>query len=355
MVAATNPLQSLIIMNREYRVLNRQSNKKIVVHSHETILAAALRQQMIVPYGCQNGACGSCKAELISGSVDYGEVQPQALSKNEQAQGKVLLCKAIPLEDLEISAMELAADQQFAIKTTPARVSQLDKLAHDVMQLTLKLPPKKNFKYLPGQYIDILLSGGKRRSFSLASPSAHNDELQLHVRYVANGEFSDFVFSKMQPKTLLRLQGPLGTFFLREDSNRPIIMVAGGTGFAPIKAMLEAAFKKGIERPLHFFWGVRTEQDLYLKELPDLWDQKYKNFQYTPVLSDGLPGDQWRGESGWVHEAVVKHYPVLDRHEIYAAGPPPMIDAGQSEFSAHGMSLDNYFFDSFDYANQTDL
>lgn len=341
-------------MNQEYRVLNRQSNKQIIVHQHETILAAALRQEMIVPYGCQNGACGSCKAELVSGTVDYGEVQPQALSEQEKAQGKVLLCKAKPLEDLEISAKELPADQQFAVKIMPARVSQLEKLAHDVMQLTLKLPPNKDFKYVPGQYIDILLTGGKRRSFSLATASADNDELQLHIRYVARGEFSEFVFAQMQPKALLRLQGPLGTFFLREDSNRPIILVAGGTGFAPVKAIIEAALDKSVSRPMHLFWGVRAEQDLYLKELPRAWAQRYKNFRYTPVLSEAAPGDQWSGESGWVHEAVVRRYPKLESHEIYAAGPPPMIAAGQSTFSAHGLTLDNYFFDSFEFASQAE-
>lgn len=341
-------------MNQDYRVLNRPSNKQITVHEHETILAAALRQEMIVPYGCQNGACGSCKAELISGTVDYGDVQPQALSEKEKAQGKVLLCKAKPLEDLEISAKELPTDQQFTVKIMPARASQLEKLSHDVMQLTLKLPPNKDFKYIPGQYIDILLTGGKRRSFSLATASADNDELQLHIRYVPNGEFSEFVFTQMQPKTLLRLQGPLGTFFLRQDSDRPIILVAGGTGFAPVKAIIEAALNKGVNRPMHLFWGARAKRDLYLRELPYTWEQRYKNFRYTPVLSEANPEDQWSGESGWVHEAVVRHYPKLDTHEIYAAGPPPMIEAGQSAYSAHGLSLDNYFFDSFEFASQAE-
>ena len=236
----------------------------------------------------------------------------------------------------------------------PARVSHLEKLAQDVMQVTLKLPPNKDFKYLPGQYIDILLNGGKRRSFSLATESAYNDGLELHIRYIVQGEFSEFVFTQMQLKTLLRLQGPLGTFFLRTDSKRPVILVAGGTGFAPIKAIIEAALAQGTQRSMHLFWGARAQPDLYLDDLPRKWAKKQKSFRYTPVLSEAREQDQWSGETGWAHEAVLRHYPDLSKHEVYAAGPPPMIEAGQTAFSTHGLDLDNYFFDSFDYATQTE-
>jgi CDP-4-dehydro-6-deoxyglucose reductase len=250
----------------------------------------------------------------------------------------------------------------------PARVVQMEKLADDVMRLSLKLAEGQRLQYLAGQYIDILLSGNKRRSFSLSTSPLSDELLQLHIRHVPGGFFTDHVFTKMQEKDLLRFQGPFGMFFLREDSDvqgstnaagdrksgaaeHPAILVAGGTGFAPIKGILEYAFAKGVKRPLHLYWGVRAKRDLYLHDLPQAWTREHNNFKFTPVLSEPRPEDRWDGRQGWVHEAVAADYPDLSRHEVYASGPPPMIDALKATVKKHGLPEDRLYYDSFEFAH----
>jgi CDP-4-dehydro-6-deoxyglucose reductase len=233
----------------------------------------------------------------------------------------------------------------------PARVVKMEKLADDVMRLSLKLAEGQRLQYLAGQYVDILLSGNQRRSFSLATSPLSDELLQLHIRHVPGGFFTGHVFGKMQEKDLLRFQGPFGMFFLREESDRPAILVAGGTGFAPIKSILEYAFAKGITRPLHLYWGVRAKRDLYLPDLPPQWARERKNFKYTAVLSEPRPEDRRNGRRGWVHEAVAVDYPDLSGHEVYASGPPPMIDALKPMVIKHGLPEDRLYYDSFEFAH----
>lgn len=319
----------------------------------ETILAAALREGLRLPYSCRDGRCGSCKGTVLSGRVDYGDYEAKALSSEEKAQGKALFCQAVPLEDVVIQAREIEVARDIAIKILPCRVVKMEKLTHDVMALYLKLPQNERLQFLAGQYIDILLRDGRRRSFSLANAPHDDGFLQIHVRHVPGGHFSHHVFTEMQEKALLRFEGPLGTFFLREGGSTnpaPGILMAGGTGFAPIKAILEHAFYTGVTRPLHLFWGARARRDLYLHELALSWERSYPNFRYTPVLSEPLPSDQWPGEVGWVHEAVVRQCPDLGRYEIYAGGPPPMIEAGKAAFIQHRLLPENLYFDSFEFA-----
>ncbi len=333
-----------------YTVTNRTSNHSFTVEGDETVLDAALRQGRVMPYSCRSGICGTCKSTLLSGRVNYGTYESQAMSEEEKHNGKVLLCQAKPLEDIVIEAREVAAAAQIAIKTLPCRVVRMEKLAHDVMCLHLKLPQGQELTYLAGQYIDILLRNGKRRSFSLATCSQTDVDLQIHVRHVPDGQFTSHVFSGMKEKDLLRFQGPLGTFFLRADSDRPIIMMAGGTGFAPVKSILEQAFVDGVQRPIHLFWGVRARRDLYLNQLAEKWVHEHANLTYTPVLSEPLADDNWDGETGWVHDRVVSHHPDLSTYEVYASGPPPMIEAGKAAFVAHGLDRENLYYDSFEFA-----
>ncbi len=171
-----------------------------------------------------------------------------------------------------IEAREINAGQDIAVRTLPCRVERRELLAPDVMRLFLKLPNTERLQFLAGQYVDILLADGRRRGFSLANPPHADDFLELHVRHVPGGFFTGYVFERMKDKALLRFQGPLGTFFLREDSPRPIILIGGGTGFAPLKGMLEHAFHIGLDRPLHLYWGARAKADLYLDELPRRWE-----------------------------------------------------------------------------------
>jgi CDP-4-dehydro-6-deoxyglucose reductase len=334
-----------------FKIRIQSSGREFTADEKETVLAAALRQGVMLPYSCRNGACGTCKGKVLAGQVDYGTYETKAMSEAEREQGHALFCQAKALSDLVIEAKEIAAAKDIPIRIMPARVVQMEKLAGDVMRLSLKLAEGQRLQYLAGQYIDILLSGNLRRSFSLSTSPLSDELLQLHIRHVPGGFFTGHVFTKMQEKDLLRFQGPFGMFFLREDSDRPAILVAGGTGFAPIKSILEYAFAKGATRPLHLYWGVRAKRDLYLSGLPQAWAREHGNFKFTPVLSESRPEDHWSGRQGWVHEAVAADYPDLSRHEVYASGPPPMIDAIKGVVKKHGLPEDRLYYDSFEFAH----
>lgn len=327
------------------------SGHEFTVDDGETILEGALRSGYILPYSCRNGACGSCKGRLLAGEIDYGCHEATALTEDEKHAGKALFCQAVPHSNVVIEAKEIAAAKGILIKTLPCRVDKIEQVAHDVMVLSLKLPQQQRLRYRAGQYIEVLLSDGRRRSFSIASAPHIDGPLQLQVRHVRGGTFTDHVFHKMKQRDLLRFQGPLGTFFLREDSARPIILVAGGTGFAPIKAILEEAFSTGVSRPMHLFWGARARRDMYLHELAESWSNNHPHFRYTPVLSEPRPEDAWTGRTGWVHEAVLEDYAEMADYEVYASGPPPMIEAIRLRFGARGMMEDRFFFDSFEFSH----
>lgn len=333
-----------------FTVIIRPSGHELEVEEDESVLDAALRQGYALPYGCRNGGCGSCMGKLLQGEVDYGPKRPRALGEEDVNSGKALFCQAFPVTDLEIEVPEIGAAKDIVVKTLPARVVAMTRLNHDVMELQLKLPAIERLQFLAGQYIDILLKDGRRRSFSLANPPHRDETLELHIRHVPGGFFSGQVFGSMQPKALVRIEGPLGTFFLREESTRPILMMAGGTGFAPVQAMLEHAFAEKLGRPIHLFWGGRRREDLYRDERLRGWCAEHENLRYTPVLSEAQEDDEWDGERGWVHEALLRAYPDLAGFDVYMSGPPPMIDAAKRAFPAHGLPEEQLFFDSFEYA-----
>jgi CDP-4-dehydro-6-deoxyglucose reductase len=312
------------------------------------VLAAALRQGFVLPYGCKNGACGSCKGKILSGSVDYGVYQPKALTEEEKAQGKALFCQAKPLSDLVLEARTIGAAKDIQVKKLPCRVQKLARLSEDAMQLQLKLPANEKLVYLAGQYIDFLLKDGTRRSFSIANPPHDADLIELHVRHVAGGQFTDHVFGKMKERDILRCEGPLGTFFLREESDKPIVFVASGTGFAPIKAVIEHMFHKGIARPATLYWGGRRPKDLYMNALAEKWAAEHPGFRYVPVISDAQPEDGWSGRTGFVHRAVMQDFPDLSGHQVYACGVPVMVDAARKDFTgACKLPEDEFYADSF--------
>jgi CDP-4-dehydro-6-deoxyglucose reductase len=335
-----------------FRVHVEPSGHEFDVNNGETILAAALRAGLALPYSCRSGLCGACKGTIVRGSVDYGEYEDKALLPEERTGGKALFCQARPQSNLTVEAHEVSAAEGIPIKTLPCRVVQLEQLAHDVMALHLKLPRTERLQFLAGQYIDMLLRGGRRRSFSLANAPHDDDVLQIHVRHVAGGQFSEHVFNDMKERELLRFQGPYGIFFLRNDADRPILLMAGGTGFAPIKSIVEHALAKGETRPLHLFWGARRPHDLYMHELALSWERGHDNFRYTPVLSHAQPEDGWRGRTGWVHEVLLSDYPDLSGYDVYASGPPPMIEAGRRAFVAHRLPEERLYFDSFEFSHE---
>ena len=334
-----------------FKVRVEPSGHEFSTEPGETILAAALRCGVMLPYSCRNGSCGTCKGRIVEGQVDYGSYEDKALSAAERASGLALFCQSVPRSDLVIEAREIEAAKDIPIRILPCRVVKMERAAPDVMILSLKLPANERLQFLAGQYIDILLKDNQRRSFSLANPPLADELLQLHIRHVPNGLFSGHVFTRMQEKDLLRFQGPFGMFFLREESNAPAILIGGGTGFAPIKSILEYAFARDIERPLHFYWGVRARRDLYRHDLVQSWAAQHRNFRYTPVLSEPAPDDHWTGRTGWVHEAVLADYPDLSGHEVYASGPPPMIEAIKRSFFARGLAPERLYYDSFEHAH----
>jgi len=338
-------------LSAHYTVRLAGSGKRFEAGRGESVLDAALRQGIVLPYSCRTGSCATCKGRILSGSVDYGDYQEQALSASEREQGYALLCQARPLSDLEVQAREVAAAEQIEIKVLPCRVVRMNSLTHDVMELRVMLPRNQRFTWLPGQYIDLLMRDGRRRSFSVANPPNEEGILELHVRRVPDGYLTNYVFEGMRERDLLRFEGPLGTFFMRDgDDDRPMILVAGGTGFAPIKAIVEHALAEGVRRPMHVFWGARAFRDLYLRELAESWAAGHGHVRFTPVLSEPAAEDHWDGETGWVHEAVTRAYPDLSAYQVYASGPPPMIEALKRTLPGHGLPGDQLFYDSFEFS-----
>jgi CDP-4-dehydro-6-deoxyglucose reductase, E3 len=327
------------------KVTLQPSGQTFEVAEGEAVLAAALRQGFLLPYGCKNGACGSCKGKILEGAVDYGVYQKKALTDEEKAQRKALFCQAKPLGDLVLEARTVGAAKDIQVKTLPCRVQKLERLTDDVMALSLKLPANERLQFLPGQYLEFLLKDGSRRSFSMANtPDA--ELVELHVRHVAGGQFTDHVFQKMKERDILRMEAPLGTFFLREDSAKPIVFVASGTGFAPIKSIIEATLAKGVnhvKRPMVLYWGGRRPKDLYMDALAKGW-----GIPYVPVISEAQPEDDWSGRAGFVHRAVMQDFPDLSGHQVYACGVPIMVDSARKDFTTQcKLPEDEFFADSF--------
>jgi CDP-4-dehydro-6-deoxyglucose reductase len=331
-----------------HQITIRNSGHCITANADETILQAAIREGLILPYGCRDGACGSCKGKLIEGSIDYGKYSNKALTDAERESGMALFCQARPLGDVVIEAREVRKAGDIQIRTLPCRVQKIERPTEDVAILYLKLPTNERLQFLAGQYLDILLKDGTRRSFSMAN-APHDDELlQLHVRHVAGGAFTDLVFSRMKERDILRFEAPLGTFYLREDSAKPIVFVASGTGFAPIKSIIESALAKGVARPMTLYWGGRRPSDLYLSDLAKKWAAEHSHLRYVPVISDAQREDNWSGRTGFVHRAAMEDFPDLCGHQVYACGVPVMVDAARRDFTTQcGLPENEFYADSF--------
>lgn len=325
------------------------SGHQFSVEAGEAILDAALRQGITLPYGCRNGACGACLGQLESGDVIYPDGEPRALNAEAKAQGKAVFCQARAGSDLVIQVREPVEEKELQIKTMPCRIAKMERLNHDVMLLQLKIPDAERLQFLAGQYIQILLKDGRVRSFSLANAPHEDEFLELHVRHIEGGDFTTEVFDKMHVKDILRIEGPHGQFYLREDSSKPIIFMAGGTGFAPVRGMIEHALTQGSARPIHLYWGARAHEDLYMDALARSYAEQHAHIQYTPVLSEPAAGDNWRGRTGYVHEVIMQDYADLSGYEIYAAGPPVMVYAGRDHFPQNQFDLKNYYSDAFEY------
>lgn len=323
------------------------SGHGFAVEPGESILRRGLAAGFALPFSCKQGVCRSCRGRLIAGQVDFGDVHPAYLPEALRAQGYLHLCQASALSDVTIEIRELEGLAGITTRTVPCRIASLQRPAPDVTVMSLRLPMNENMMFLAGQHVELHLPGGLRRSYSIASkPSTDGvTALDLHIRHIAGGAFTDGILPRMKERELLKFDGPLGGFYLRE-SGRPTIMLAGGTGFAPIKAMLEAAFERGLHqrRPFSLYWGARTRQDLYMAELPRSWEAAYPPFRFVPVLSRPTPACGWTGRIGRVHAAVLQDHPDLSDHEVYACGAPAMVAAAQADFVGLARLPDDAFY-----------
>jgi CDP-4-dehydro-6-deoxyglucose reductase, E3 len=331
-----------------FQVTVQPSGRSFGVDAQEPILAAAIRQGIGMPYGCKDGACGSCKCKKLEGTVVHGPHQRKALSEEEEAAGFILTCCGVPHSDVLLESRQVTDESAFPVRKMPSRVLSLEKKSHDVMVVRLQLPANDVLRYHAGQYIEFILRDGARRSYSMANAPHNGPGVELHIRHMPGGKFTDHVFTAMKEKEILRVEGPFGSFYLREDSDKPIVLLASGTGFAPIKALVEHMQHKGITREATLYWGGRRPGDLYLDEwvLGKLGEMP--NLKYVPVISNALPEDNWTGRTGFVHKAVLEDFPDLSRHQVYACGAPIVVDSARTEYAALAkLAPEDFFADSF--------
>lgn len=326
------------------------SGRTFTATENETLLAAAIRQGIGLPYGCKDGACGSCKCRKVSGTVTHGPHQSKALSADEEAAGLILTCCATAHSDVVIESRQVTEAGAFPVKKLPVRVQQLERAAPDVMIVRLQLPANDTFQYHAGQYVEFLLRDGARRAYSMATAphiKADVPMLELHIRHMPGGKFTDHVFGAMKEKEILRIEGPFGSFYLREDGDKPIILLASGTGFAPIKAIVQHLQHKGLTRPVWLYWGGRRPHDLY----QDAWIRDaaaaLPQLTYVPVVSDALPEDGWAGRTGFVHQAVLADHPDLSGFEVYACGAPIVVESARRDYAAAGLPAEAFYADAF--------
>ena len=330
-----------------FTVTVQPSGRQFEVARDEVMLPAAIRQGIGLPYGCKDGACGSCKSRLLEGRVIHGAHQLKALSAEEEAAGLILSCCATPQTDCVVESRQVTAADQFPVLKMPTRVMSIQRPAADVAVLKLQLPANQSFQYHAGQYVEFILRDGARRSYSMAgAPELAQGVMELHIRHMPGGRFTDHVFGAMKEKEILRMEGPFGTFFLREDSARPVVMLASGTGFAPIKALIEHMEAKGLTRPTVLYWGARRAADLYLRDWAEAAAARLPWLRFVPVLSE--PEADWSGRTGFVHQAVMADLPDLSGHQVYACGAPVMVQSAQRDFvAACGLPEEEFFADAF--------
>jgi CDP-4-dehydro-6-deoxyglucose reductase, E3 len=333
-----------------FTVTVQPSGRSFTVQPEQAILVAGMAQGVGLPYGCKDGACGSCKCKKLEGTVVHGMHQSKALSPEEEANGYILTCCGVPQSDLVLESRQVASADAFPIKKMPVRVSLLEKKSPDVMLVKIQLPATDVMQYHAGQYVEFLLRDGSRRAYSMANAPHTLVEgapaVELHIRHMPGGKMTDHVFGAMKEKEILRIEGPFGGFYLRE-SDKPIVMLASGTGFAPIKALIEHLQFKGITRPTTLYWGGRRPQDLYMHDWLLAKLDEMPHLRYVPVVSDALPDDAWTGRTGFVHNAVLQDLPQLSGVQVYACGAPIVVDSARAAYITAGLPEDEFYADAF--------
>jgi CDP-4-dehydro-6-deoxyglucose reductase len=280
--------------------------------------------------------------------VVHGTHQSKALSVEEEAAGFVLTCCAVPQSDVVLESRQVTELGALPIKKMPTRLTTMEKKSPDVVVLQLQLPANDSFAWRAGQYVEFILRDGARRSYSMANAPHKGPGIELHIRHMPGGKFTDHVFGAMKEKEILRIEGPYGSFFLREASDAPIILLASGTGFAPIKALLEHMQLLESKRPVTLYWGGRRPHDLYMAAWVQEQIAAMPNLRYVPVISDALPEDAWTGRTGFVHRAVLEDHPDLSGYQVYACGAPIVVDSARADFTAKaGLPPDEFYADAF--------
>ena len=333
-----------------FQITIQPSARVFTASADESLLAAAMRAGIGLPYGCKDGACGSCKCKKISGTVSHGPHQTKALNADDEENGFVLTCCGVAHSDVVLESRQVTEEGAFPIKKMPSRVSLMEKKSDDVMRVMLQLPANDKFAYHAGQYVEFLLRDGVRRSYSMANAphtQAEAPGLELHIRHMPGGKFTDQVFGTLKEKDILRIEGPYGSFFLREESKKPIVLLASGTGFAPIKAILERMQFKNITRPATLYWGGRRPADLYMDDWVKAQLANMPHLRYVPVVSNALPQDGWTGRTGFVHQAVLQDLPDLSLYQVYACGAPIVVDSARADYARAGLPEEEFFADSF--------
>jgi CDP-4-dehydro-6-deoxyglucose reductase len=335
-----------------FKVTVHPSNHEFSVEEGQSVLDGALAAGIVLPYSCRNGACSTCKGKVVEGSYDAGSSPAQILSPEDLREGYTLFCQAKPASDMVIEAHEIRMASDIQIRKMPSRVMDISRLGEDVIILKLQLPAADPFRYYAGQYLEFILKDGRRRSYSMATPPVDDNLVELHIRHLPGGAFTDHVFgagaTAMKPREILRVEGPFGSFFLRDDSEKPIVFLASGTGFAPIKAIIERMIATGDPRKAVLYWGGRRPSDLYMHELAQQWTEELPGFDYVPVISEALPQDGWTGRTGFVHQAVMQDIPDLSGYQVYACGAPIMVENARKDFvHVNGLPEDEFFADAF--------
>jgi CDP-4-dehydro-6-deoxyglucose reductase len=331
-----------------FQITVQPSGRSFGANAEEPILAAAIRQGIGMPYGCKDGACGSCKCKKLEGTVVHGPHQRKALSEEEEAAGFILTCCGVPHSDVVLESRQVTDESAFPVRKMPSRVLSLEKKSHDVMAVRLQLPANDVLRYHAGQYVEFILRDGVRRSYSMANAPHIGPSIELHIRHMPGGKFTDHVFTAMKEKEILRVEGPFGSFYLREDSDKPMILLASGTGFAPIKALIEHMQHKGIRREATLYWGGRRPGDLYMDDWVRARVADMPKLKYVPVVSNALPEDNWTGRTGFVHKAVLEDFPDLSGHQVYACGAPIVVDSARAEYAGSAkLAAEDFFADSF--------
>ena len=341
-----------------YQITVEPSQHQFTAADDQNLLEAALAAGIVLPYSCRSGACSSCKGKVVSGQYEAGPAPEQVLQPEELDAGYTLLCQAQPRSDMVIESQEVRLASDIQVRKLPARLTRLRQTTPDVAILTLQLPSSETFKFYAGQYVELILKEGRRRSYSMANSPDQSAALELHVRHMPGGVFTDHVFgvgeTQMKEREILRIEGPFGSFFLRDETEKPIVFLASGTGFAPIKAIIESMIERGVQRKAVLYWGGRRPRDLYMDELAREWTSKLQDFEYIPVVSDALPEDQWQGRTGFVHHAVMADFEDLSGHEVYACGAPLVVESARTDFKAKcGLPDECFFADAFTSAADT--